>query len=945
MTVAGVPWARHGSRLTRDMENTVAWLACRTAKMVLVALLRITWRTVGAIVDRVVAEDRARKDPFDGLRRIGIDEISYKRGHRYLMVVVDHDTGRLVWAGKDRTKTTLREFFDELGEKRCDKIRLVSADAAEFIGDVVAERCQKAILCTDPFHVVKVRHEQLTAGGGLTSRTETWGYNLADQLIRHEPLWYDPAVANAETWSYDPLDGELVESTVGSTADGSFRAARYQRYNTGAVRSVCFDDDPTPEADCGDGSSIPVSWEYNAVGDRTRMVDPRGETTYVYGDGVNLTERSEPNSTVTSWTWNQNSGVDTLTYPDGAQARYGYYEDGAVEYVDYRASGGGTWARLATYTLDADGRVTTEAMAAGRSRGWTFEDGYPVGYTQNVDGTVTNTAMSYDRAGRLAYATVAGGHTSEYRYDIAGQLTAVIGSNAGAADDWAYSYYDGGLRRTQSNNGANWTYTYNLAGQLTQSVWVFWATTYGWDRAGRLELIDAGDNDVTTSYDPRGLVASVEQSTSGYSDHTRTYNGDGHLLTATVDNGTQRSEYDNTGWDLSPVRQNLSVTVETTQGGNTTVDTSRAVYGTTRLVADSPTGGQDWFAYDHLGNTIDTATYNTANSYSPFGEPASSPKPIYFGYRGEMHMSNELHLRARQYDMKLGIFNTPDPLDGQDGTPTAANSYHYADNDPINKTDPLGLRPECLKPTREDSSEFAVDQCGGQDTEAALGSCGTAVVAALADTILPIGDTAAIAICGGLIATAVVGTLTRAADQAEEVSEAIQDALDDNGATDEALDDSSGSKPKPVPIDKMPGGDERHRCAPQTGADDCGLPVFMPGGDTPDTTAHIVDALASNPGWSVLTRAEHPDSTTNRTWYQGDERCAGEVGDALSCDQYPFYTSRQGGPGASLRLVPGWEQNRQGGFLRNFYAACGIGQGDNYAVAPMPSQPATTFRC
>ena len=100
VTVARVPWARHKSRLTRDMEDTIAWLSVRSAKATLVALLRITWRTVGAIVDRVVAEDRARKDPFDGLRRIGIDEISYKRGHRYLMVVVDHDTGRLVWAGR-----------------------------------------------------------------------------------------------------------------------------------------------------------------------------------------------------------------------------------------------------------------------------------------------------------------------------------------------------------------------------------------------------------------------------------------------------------------------------------------------------------------------------------------------------------------------------------------------------------------------------------------------------------------------------------------------------------------------------------------------------------------------------------------------------------------------------------------------------------------------------
>lgn len=155
VVVARLPWARHGSRLTRDLEDTIAWLSVRTAKMVLVALLRIAWRTVGAVVDRVVAEDRARKDPFEGLRRVGIDEISYKRGHRYLLVVVDHDSGRLVWAGKGRDKKTLHEFFDLLGERRCKRIRLVSADAAEFIGTVVGERCPKATICIDPFHVVK----------------------------------------------------------------------------------------------------------------------------------------------------------------------------------------------------------------------------------------------------------------------------------------------------------------------------------------------------------------------------------------------------------------------------------------------------------------------------------------------------------------------------------------------------------------------------------------------------------------------------------------------------------------------------------------------------------------------------------------------------------------------------------------------------------------------
>ncbi len=97
-TVAAVPWARHGAGHTRDFDDTVAWLAVQCSKTAVTELLRVAWRTVGAIITRVQADIDATVDRFDGLRRIGIDEISYKRGHRYLTVVVDHDTGRLVWA-------------------------------------------------------------------------------------------------------------------------------------------------------------------------------------------------------------------------------------------------------------------------------------------------------------------------------------------------------------------------------------------------------------------------------------------------------------------------------------------------------------------------------------------------------------------------------------------------------------------------------------------------------------------------------------------------------------------------------------------------------------------------------------------------------------------------------------------------------------------------------
>jgi transposase len=155
VVVASVPWARHGAGHSYGFDDMVAWLATHCSKSAVKELMRVAWRTVGSIVTRVVADARAGSDPFEGLTRIGIDEISYKKGHRYLVVVVDHDSGNLVWAKAGRDKKTLGAFFDALGEKRCDEIRLVSADGAEWIAGVVNERCPKATVCMDPFHVVK----------------------------------------------------------------------------------------------------------------------------------------------------------------------------------------------------------------------------------------------------------------------------------------------------------------------------------------------------------------------------------------------------------------------------------------------------------------------------------------------------------------------------------------------------------------------------------------------------------------------------------------------------------------------------------------------------------------------------------------------------------------------------------------------------------------------
>lgn len=163
VVVAAVPWARPGSRFTAAFEDTCAWLVCHAALSVVAIVLRVAWRSVSDIVARVVAARAGQLDRLAGLRRIGIDEISYRKGQRYLLVVVDHDSGRLVWAGKDRDQHTLGRFFDDPGAERTAALTHVSADGAEWIHDVVTARAPRAVLCLDAFHVVAWATEALDA--------------------------------------------------------------------------------------------------------------------------------------------------------------------------------------------------------------------------------------------------------------------------------------------------------------------------------------------------------------------------------------------------------------------------------------------------------------------------------------------------------------------------------------------------------------------------------------------------------------------------------------------------------------------------------------------------------------------------------------------------------------------------------------------------------------
>jgi transposase len=149
-----VPWARPGAHHTRDLEDVVAWLAQQMAKTPITGLLRIGWDTVGRTVERVTA-DHLDERRLEGLVAIGVDEISYRRGQRYLTSVADHRTAAIVWCRPGRNSATLAESFDKLGPRR-DSIRAVSIDMRGEYQRAIRAAVPDAEICFDPFHVVRL---------------------------------------------------------------------------------------------------------------------------------------------------------------------------------------------------------------------------------------------------------------------------------------------------------------------------------------------------------------------------------------------------------------------------------------------------------------------------------------------------------------------------------------------------------------------------------------------------------------------------------------------------------------------------------------------------------------------------------------------------------------------------------------------------------------------
>jgi transposase len=196
--VEGVPFARDGARFTRDFENLVAWLATKTDKTATCRLTRIDWQTIGRIIERV-GEELIDEDRLGDLFEVSIDEVAWRKGHRYLTLVGDHRRRCVVWGCEGKGQAAADRFFAELdpGEdderetdpdegiesaeigtrapvgarpaqaqerkigQRAGQLRAVSMDMGEGYAKSVREHAPQAVICIDNYHVVQLATKAL----------------------------------------------------------------------------------------------------------------------------------------------------------------------------------------------------------------------------------------------------------------------------------------------------------------------------------------------------------------------------------------------------------------------------------------------------------------------------------------------------------------------------------------------------------------------------------------------------------------------------------------------------------------------------------------------------------------------------------------------------------------------------------------------------------------
>jgi len=461
----------------------------------------------------------------------------------------------------------------------------------------------------------------------------------------------DP-LGHKTTKEYDPV-GNLT-----SVKDAAGRTTSYGYDTANRLTEVSYSDGKTPN----------VKYEYDADGNRTKLTDGTGSTTYRYDQLDRLIETTDGHGDTVGYEYDLAGRQTKVTYPGGKAVERGYDQDGRLASVK-------DWlGNLTSFAYDSDLTTITFPETSGNTDHYAYNNAGEMSEESFAKGPETLASLSYarDSDGQVAQTTsngLPGEETTGYAYDQNNRLTkdASTGYEYDAAGNVtkigpSTNAYD---QANQLEHSGGASYTYDEVGERTKTTPASGpATSYGYDQAGNLTSVSRPEE---------GSTPKIEDSYA--------YNGDGLRASQTMSGTTHYLS-----WDVSP---SMPLIVAD--------DVNAYIYGPGGLPVEqvnSNTGTVQYLHHGQQGSTrfLTGASGNVEGSYAydaygnQTGHTGTATTPL--GYDGQYTNSDTglIYLRARTYDPTTAQFLTADPLQAITGEP-----YSYTGDNPLNYEDSTGL--------------------------------------------------------------------------------------------------------------------------------------------------------------------------------------------------------------------------------------------------------------
>jgi RHS repeat-associated protein len=482
---------------------------------------------------------------------------------------------------------------------------------------------------------------RLLAETDALGRTTRYAYDRSGRLTRR----IDPTGSEL-SWSYDRT-GRVAESFAGGPEN--------RRLLTRIERDF---GSRTTRIHEGDGAGDAVNeLVYDADGRLVRRTRARA----VAGAGaIGL-----------SWTYDADGRRTAFTRTDGTQTRYEYDAAGRVAGVTEPGLG------RAVIDRDSIGRIVS-MTAPGLHATWQWDGGAITRQTVTRAGVTEVTEIDRDEAGRVVGETVNGVRTG-YLYDPAGQLVEMRSSDGSVT---SYTYDAAGRLVRETVDGRVTTYTYDAADQLLTRRSSAGVTEFRYDAAGRRISETGPEGERRFGWDPRGFlsrITTVTHENDKVVARTRELQVDALGELADIDGQP-------VAWDSASGLPALA------QVGQLSISN----YGPlTALLPDAAGGAGGWVTPDwrHRNTGTDPWGITEAGQLAGAESPAELPSGVSIGSHANLLVDGMEWMQARVYDPLSRGFLSTDPLDPMLGAGWAGNPYSFAGNDPLNQSDPWGLKP------------------------------------------------------------------------------------------------------------------------------------------------------------------------------------------------------------------------------------------------------------